>query len=94
MPPGTTRRYGISGALLAKETGTAILPVAHNAGDFWRRNGILKRPGVITMRIGPLIEPRGRDAADINAEAQAWIESEMKALSPGYAGRMLEKRKA
>jgi 1-acyl-sn-glycerol-3-phosphate acyltransferase len=93
MPPGTTRRYGISGALLAKETGTPILPVAHNAGDFWRRNGILKRPGTIEMRVGPLIEPRGRDAADINAEAQAWIEGQMKQLSPGYAGVMMEKKR-
>ena len=29
---GETRRYGISGALLAKGTVTPVLPVAHNAG--------------------------------------------------------------
>lgn len=93
MPPGTTRRYGISGALLARETNTPILPVAHNGGDFWRRNAILKHPGTVTLRIGPLIEPRGRSAADINREAQDWIEAQMKQLSPGYAGTMLERKK-
>ena len=37
MPPGETRKYGVSGAALAKEAGVPIIPVAHNAGDFWRR---------------------------------------------------------
>jgi 1-acyl-sn-glycerol-3-phosphate acyltransferase len=93
MAPGTTRRYGISGAILSRESGAPILPVALNAGDFWRRNGILKRPGTITMRIGPPIEPAGRDPQAINAEAQAWIEAQMKELSPGYAGIVLEKKR-
>lgn len=94
MPPGTTRRYGVSGALLARETDTAILPVAHNAGDYWRRNALLKHPGTVTVRIGKPIEPRGRSAADINREAQDWIEAQMKELSPGYAGIMLDRRTA
>ena len=92
MPPGTTRRYGVSGALLARDTGTPIVPVAHNAGDFWRRNALTKRPGTVTMRIGPPILPRGRDPVSINAEAQAWIEAQMKELSPGYAGVMLDRK--
>ena len=91
MAPGTTRRYGISGALLAQRTDTSILPVALNAGDYWRKNGLIKRPGTITMRIGPLIHPRGRDPATINEEAQAWVEAQMKQISPGYAGVMLER---
>lgn len=92
MPPGTTRRYGISGALLSKETGVAILPVAHNAGDVWGRNALVKRPGTVIVRIGTPIEPRGRDAVDINAEAQAWIEAQMKEISPEYAGVMLDRK--
>ncbi len=34
MPAGTTKRYGISGTLLAQESGSPIVPVAHNAGYF------------------------------------------------------------
>lgn len=93
MAPGYTRRYGISGGLLARETDTPILPVAHNAGDYWERNALVKRPGTVVVRIGPLIEPRGRGANEINAEAQAWVEAQMKELSPGYAGIMLERKK-
>ncbi len=35
MPAGQTRRYGVSGAVLASQTGRLIIPVAHNAGYFW-----------------------------------------------------------
>ena len=45
MPAGETRRYGVSGALLASETGRLIVPVAHNAGFYWPRRGVRKKPG-------------------------------------------------
>lgn len=77
MPAGTTRRYGISGALLAQKTGRCILPVAHNAGEFWPRRGLRKRRGTVRVCIGPPIETAGREIRDINDEAQAWIEGRM-----------------
>jgi 1-acyl-sn-glycerol-3-phosphate acyltransferase len=91
MPPGTTRRYGISGALLAEKTGRPIVPIAHNAGDFWRRNAFLKYPGTIQVRVGKPMYPHGIKPEDFNKEVQAWIEARMKEISPGYAGRVLEK---
>lgn len=91
MPPGTTRRYGLSGALLAAQTGRPIVPVAHNAGDFWKRNAFLKYPGTVRVRIGKPVYAQGRPPEEINAEIQNWIEAQMQELSPGYAGRMLEK---
>jgi 1-acyl-sn-glycerol-3-phosphate acyltransferase len=91
MPPGTTRRYGISGALLAEKTGRPIVPVAHNAGDFWRRNAFLKYPGTVRVRIGKPVYPHGLKPEDMNREVQAWIEAQMKEISPGYEGRVLQK---
>jgi len=75
MPPGETRRYGISGALLAAETGCLIVPIAHDAGYYWPRRGLYKRPGTIRVVIGPPIAAAGRDPREVNAEAQAWIEA-------------------
>jgi len=75
MAAGETRKYGASGALLAREAGCLIVPVAHDAGRFWARRGLRKRPGVITVTIGPPIETAGREPRDINSEAQAWIEA-------------------
>jgi 1-acyl-sn-glycerol-3-phosphate acyltransferase len=86
MAPGTTRRYGMSGLLLAEKAGRPIVPVAHNAGDFWRRNGILKRPGTIVVRIGKPFYTNGRPYDAVAREIQIWIETQMKDISPGYAG--------
>ena len=91
MPPGTTRRYGLSGALLAEKTGRPIIPVAHNAGDFWRRNAFLKYPGTVQLRIGKPVYSNGRHPEEVNLEIQGWIEAQMKEISPGYAGIMLQK---
>ncbi len=85
MPPGTTRRYGLSGALLAERCDVPILPIAHNAGDYWPRHSLLKKPGTITVRIGPPIMTSGRKPEDINREVQDWIETQMQEISPHHA---------
>jgi 1-acyl-sn-glycerol-3-phosphate acyltransferase len=59
MPPGQTRRYGVGGAAVAVETGRLVVPVAHNAGYFWQRRGLLKKPGTIRVVIGPPIATAG-----------------------------------
>jgi 1-acyl-sn-glycerol-3-phosphate acyltransferase len=56
------------------------VPVAHNAGLCWPRNAFLKRPGTVTVRIGPSIDSRERDAEALNAMAEEWIEEQQKAL--------------
>lgn len=80
MPPGQTRRYGVSGALLARETGKLLVPVAHDAGRFWPRRGWRKRPGTIRVLIGPPVTAAGRDPREANEEAQAWIEAAVARL--------------
>jgi 1-acyl-sn-glycerol-3-phosphate acyltransferase len=74
---GETRRYGLSGALLAAQTGRLIVPVAHNAGRYWPRRGLLKKPGTIRVVIGPPIDPAGRDARAINEEVKAWLDAKV-----------------
>lgn len=84
MPAGQTRRYGVSGAALAKEAGCVIVPVAHNAGDFWPRRGLTKRPGLIRFCIGPPIDAGQRTPKETNAVVQDWIEGKMREISAGY----------
>ncbi|MDB6087599.1 MAG: Phospholipid/glycerol acyltransferase [Gammaproteobacteria bacterium] len=85
MLPGQTRKYGVSGTLLAVETGRLIIPVAHNAGTYWPRRGLMKKPGTIRVVIGPPIEAAGRDVREINLAVQGWIEATLSRLesSPG-----------
>ena len=81
MAMGETRRYGVSGAMLASETGKLIVPVAHDAGRYWPRRGLLKKAGRIHVWIGPPIEAAGRDARVVNEEAQRWIEGKIASAS-------------
>lgn len=80
VAPGERREYQIGGAWLAAASGALVVPVAHNAGRVWPRNAFVKRPGTITVRIGPAIEAADRDPKTINAIAEAWIEEQQKAL--------------
>lgn len=83
--PGHERRFGISGAALAKAAGCPILPVTHNAGDFWPRRSLLKRPGTIRMVIGPPIDTRDLTPEEITARGRAWIEATTDRISPARA---------
>jgi len=80
VAPGESRDYQPGGAWLAAASGAPVVPVAHNAGLFWPRNAFLKRPGTVTIRIGPSIDSRERDPLTINAMAKEWIEEQQKAL--------------
>ena len=82
VQPGTRRKYQPGGAWLAVQTGAPVVPVAHNAGLYWPKNAFLKRPGTITMRIGPAIATQGRDPAAINAEVESWIETQQAEICP------------
>lgn len=82
MPVGETRRYGMSGALLAQAAGLPVVPVTHNAGYFWPRRGWLKKPGTIRIVIGPPIETNGLEPRVVNERAQQWIESSLEKLRP------------
>jgi 1-acyl-sn-glycerol-3-phosphate acyltransferase len=75
MAAGETRKYGVSGSLLAREAGCLVVPIAHDSGYYWARRGLLKKPGTVHVVIGKPIDPAGRDPREVNEEAQAWIES-------------------
>jgi 1-acyl-sn-glycerol-3-phosphate acyltransferase len=77
---GEVKKFSAGGAMLAQKTGFPVIPVAHNAGDVWPRYSFLKYPGTIKVKIGPAIESKGRKAADINAEAEAWITQAVKSM--------------
>jgi 1-acyl-sn-glycerol-3-phosphate acyltransferase len=80
VAPGREREYRLGGAWLAVASGAPVVPVAHNAGLLWPRNAFLKRPGTVTVRIGPPIEAANRDAKTVNELAKAWIEEQQRAL--------------
>lgn len=82
IAPGKMGRFKMGGALLAIRTNSPIIPIAHNAGECWPRHAFTKKPGLITVRIGPPISPEGLTPEALNDKVSAWIEAEMKLLNP------------
>ena len=81
IAPGERSKYHIGGAWLATHTKTQVLPVAHNAGEYWAKNTFIKKPGVIKMHIGKPIQTAGLKADALNHQVESWIEAEMLTLN-------------
>lgn len=79
---GRQGKYKGGGARLAVETNTVVVPIACNSGECWPKNSFSKKPGLITVSIGPTISPEGKNAAELMQEVENWIESEMRVISP------------
>jgi 1-acyl-sn-glycerol-3-phosphate acyltransferase len=77
---GTRAKYKSGGARLAIGMGRPILPVAHNAGYLWPKGRSGKVPGTITVSIGPPIPSGGREALELTAQVESWIETEVARL--------------
>jgi 1-acyl-sn-glycerol-3-phosphate acyltransferase len=81
IPPGQRGEYRIGGAILAEKSGYPIIPVAHNAGEYWPRRSFIKRPGVIQVRIGAPITTQGKSATQLLEAASGWIEDRMAEIT-------------
>ena len=79
---GTVKRFSRGGAKLAVAADTAIVPIAHNAGNCWPSRQFIKRPGFITVTIGKPIAVKGRSASDLTAEVEQWIRAQLHQASP------------
>lgn len=81
MPPGERGKYNSSGAVLAQRANCPVVPVAHNAGEYWGKNGFLKYPGTIQVRIGPAIDVGTQGTAEVMQQVETWIEARMLEIS-------------
>lgn len=82
VAPGQTKRWGISGILLAKEAGKAITPIAHNAGYYWPRDGWTISPGTVIIAIGEPVRVDDEDPREFAAKLQNWMENEVQKIAP------------
>ncbi|WP_210395832.1 lysophospholipid acyltransferase family protein [Motiliproteus sediminis] len=74
VPLGEKGKFNKGGAMLACSAGVPVLPVAHNAAACWPSGEFVKRPGVVRIEFGALIETVGRSVDEVNGEAVGWIE--------------------
>ena len=57
-----------------------ILPIALNSGCFWGKNSFLKKPGLVTFKILPLV-PAGQDPKAVLKQLENDIERESDLLA-------------
>ncbi len=79
--PMERKPFKPGGAIVSEKTGYAVLPIAHNAGEFWPRHSWIKWPGTIRLVIGEPIEPEGRKSDQIIEEVKQWITSTCDEIS-------------
>jgi 1-acyl-sn-glycerol-3-phosphate acyltransferase len=77
ITPGQVGKYKLGGARLAVESGSPIIPVAHNAGRYWSKRKFIKTPGTVQVVFGPVIETVGRTPEAVLEETKNWIEQTM-----------------
>lgn len=82
VPPGQNGKFKAGGALMATSAKAKVVPVAHNAGEYWPRNAFVICPGEVVFSIGPAIDTAGRKADEVNRLAEAWVAAEMCRISP------------
>jgi 1-acyl-sn-glycerol-3-phosphate acyltransferase len=85
-PPGAPPKYKAGVAAIYAANTAPCLPVAVNTGLFWRRRGLLRRPGVAVIEYLPPIPPGlSRDA--FAARLQNEIESACDRLNAEAVAR-------
>ena len=93
IPAGTRGHYKLGGARLAEATQAPTLAMVHNAGEHWPKRKLLKRPGVIHVRISAPIATAGRSVNEINQAVETWIEDQMLEIcSPENRARLVQQR--
>lgn len=98
VPYGQIGKFSRSGSALAVNAELPVLPIAHNAGRYWPKEGWGKQPGTIEVVIGEPMYAEGsgpRAIAALNDRVAAWNEATQKALgSPGLPASTPEKAPA
>lgn len=85
VAPGVEAPYHPGVFALYKALNLPVVPVALDSGRLWRRNGVIKRAGVVTVSILPTIEP-GLDRKSFMERLELSIEAEVMRLDRSNGG--------
>ncbi len=83
VPFGQIGKFTRSGSALAVNAELPVLPIAHNAGKYWPKEGWAKRSGTIQVVIGAPMYAEGtgpRAIAELNDRVAAWNEQTQREL--------------
>jgi 1-acyl-sn-glycerol-3-phosphate acyltransferase len=81
ISPGVNSKYKKGGFIFATRISHPVLPVAHNAGEFWPKHSFIKYPGCITVSIGEPFNAMGMNPDDVKEKVESWIRQELDIIS-------------
>lgn len=79
VAPGAKRPYKVGVGLIYEQLGQSCVPVATNAGVFWPRRTLLRRPGLAVVEFLPPVPP-GLAVPDFMARIEGVIEEHSSRL--------------
>lgn len=79
LAPGVKAPYKVGTAVLYNQLQQACVPVATNAGVFWPRSGMMRKPGLAVVEFLPAI-PVGKDKDDFMATLEDVVETHSNEL--------------
>jgi 1-acyl-sn-glycerol-3-phosphate acyltransferase len=79
LAPGVKAPYKVGTAVLYNQLEQECVPVATNAGVFWPRSGVLRKPGLAVVEFLPTI-PVGQDKDSFMAGLEEVVETRSNAL--------------
>jgi 1-acyl-sn-glycerol-3-phosphate acyltransferase len=82
IPRGRRGKYKSGGSRLAIRTAAPVIPMAVNSAACWPKRPWIKRPGLITVSIGPPIASDGLSPEQLSTAVEHWIEAEMRRIDP------------
>lgn len=86
VKPGLSAPYKVGTAVLYEQLGQVCIPVATNAGVFWPRRGLYRRPGLAVVEFLEPIEP-GLAKSEFMAKLEKDVEEHSNALLNEAEGR-------
>lgn len=79
VAPGAKVPYKVGTAVLYQDLGQPCVPAATNAGVFWPRRGIYRKPGLAVVEFLPTIET-GLERAEFMQRLESVVETRSNAL--------------
>ena len=77
ISPGVVSKYKMGAFIFASRITHPVVPIAHNAGEFWPKHSFVKYPGTITVSIGESFNASQMEASEVKDKVEKWIRQEL-----------------
>ncbi|MDQ4423866.1 MAG: lysophospholipid acyltransferase family protein [Thalassolituus sp.] len=81
VPAGARKAFSKGGSMLASRVKAPVIPVAHNAGDFWPNHHWIRYPGTITVVIGAPLDSKDLPTKLLHQQCEEWINQRVDDIS-------------